>query len=138
MSKRLKSNLLKMRQELLKEIDEGIKTQRDVAGRDVGDFYDDVDIEKDRQMYHMLGEREREKIKGIDEAIKKIEDKIYGRCEECDEKIKKERLKILPFAKYCVSCQAEIEKRDRRLGQTGEETVVYKDVSINDIGISDE
>ena len=138
MSKRLKNSLLKIRDELLKEIGEGIKIQRDVTGRDVGDFYDDVDIEKDRQMYHMLGEREREKIKAIDEALEKIEDNIYGRCEECDEKIKKERLKILPFAKYCVNCQAEIEKRDRRLGQSGEETVVYKDVSINDIGISDE
>ena len=138
MSKRLKNSLLKMREELLKEIDEGIKIQRDVAGRDVGDFYDDVDIEKDRQMYHMLGEREREKIKGIDEAIKKIEDKIYGRCEECDEKINKERLKILPFAKYCVNCQAEIEKREKPLRQSVEDTVVYKDVSINDIGITDE
>lgn len=138
MSKRLKNNLLKMRQEILKEIDEGIKTQRDVSGRDVGDFYDDVDIEKDRQMYHMLGERERAKIKAIDQALEKIDDNIYGRCEECDEKIKKERLKILPFAKYCVNCQAEIEKKQRRLGQTGEDAVVYKDVSINDIGVTDE
>jgi DnaK suppressor protein len=138
MSKRLKNSLLKMREELLKEIDEGIKIQRDVAGRDVGDFYDDVDIEKDKQMYHMLGEREREKIKGIDAALNKIEDKIYGRCEECDEKINKERLKILPFTKYCVNCQAEIEKREKHLAQSGEDTVVYKDVSINDIGITDE
>jgi len=138
MSKRLKNSLLKMREELLKEIDEGIKIQRDVAGRDVGDFYDDVDIEKDRQMYHMLGEREREKIKAIDEALEKIDDNTYGRCEECDEKINKERLKILPFAKYCVTCKAEIEKRERHLGQSGEDIVVYKDVSINDIGVTDE
>jgi DnaK suppressor protein len=138
MSKRLKNSLLTMREELLKEIDEGRKIQRDVDGRDVGDFYDDVDIEKDRQMYHKLGEREREKIKGIDEAIIKIEDKIYGRCEECDEKINKERLKILPFTKYCVNCQAGVEKRDKHLGQNEEDTVVYKDVSIDDIGITDE
>jgi DnaK suppressor protein len=138
MSKKLKNGLLKIRDELLKEIGEGIKIQRDITGRDVGDFYDDVDIEKDRQMYHMLGEREREKIKAIDEALEKIEDNIYGRCEECDEKINKERLKILPFAKYCVNCQAEIEKRARHLGQSGEDIVVYKDVSINDIGILDE
>ena len=138
MSKRLKNSLLKIRDELLKEIGEGIKIQRDVAGRDVGDFYDDVDIEKDRQMYHMLNEREREKIKAIDEALEKIDDNTYGRCEECDEKINKERLKILPFTKYCVNCQAEIEKRERHLGQSGEDAVVYKDVSINDIGVTDE
>ena len=78
------------------------------------------------------------KIKGIDEALKKIDDKIYGRCEECDEKINKERLKILPFTKYCVNCQAVIEKRERHLGQSGEDAVVYKDVSINDIGVTDE
>lgn len=138
MSKRLKKNLLKMREELLKEIDAGIKSQRDVAERDVGDFYDDVDIEKDRQMYHMLGERERQKIRAIDEALKKIEDNEYGRCEECGEKINKNRLKVVPFARYCVNCQSEIERRQRRLGQNPDESVVYKDVSINDIGITDE
>ena len=127
-----------MKEELLKEIAEGLKVQRDVAGRDVGDFYDDVDIEKDRQMYHMLGERERKKIKAIDEALEKIEDKVYGRCEECDKKINKERLKILPLAKYCVNCQSEIEKREKHLEQNGEDIVVYKDVSINDISITDE
>ena len=138
MSKRLQTSLLKMREELLKEIDEGLKTQRDGIERDVGDFYDDVDVEKDRQMYHMLGEREREKIKAIDEALEKIGDNTYGRCEECDEKINKDRLKILPFARFCVNCQAETEKRQRRLGLNGDEVVVYKDVSINDIDATDE
>ncbi len=138
MSKRLQTSLLKMREELLKEIDEGLKTQRDGIERDVGDFYDDVDVEKDRQMYHMLGEREREKIKAIDEALEKIEDNTYGRCEECDERINKDRLKILPFARYCVNCQAETEQRQRRLGLNGDEVVVYKDVSINDIDATDE
>jgi len=76
MSKRLKNSLLKMREELLKEIDEGLKTQRDGIERDVGDFYDDVDVEKDRQMYHMLGERERKKIKAIDADLEKDTIKI--------------------------------------------------------------
>lgn len=127
-----------MREEILKEIGESIKSQREVRERDVGDFYDDVDIEKDRQMYHMLGERERQKIKAIDEALEKIEDNEYGICEECGEKINKDRLKILPFARYCVSCQSEIEKHQNRLGQNADESVVYKDVSINDIGVTDE
>ena len=43
-------------------------------------------------------------------ALKKIEDGSYGICEECEEEIPIKRLKAIPDARYCISCQAEIEK----------------------------
>lgn len=43
-------------------------------------------------------------------ALRKIEEGGYGTCEECEEDIPVKRLKAIPDARYCISCQAELEK----------------------------
>lgn len=47
----------------------------------------------------------------IDEALKRIEDKTYGKCQNCEKDIPVKRLKALPFAKFCLKCQTEQEKK---------------------------
>ena len=37
-------------------------------------------------------------------ALEKIEKNKYGKCEKCGKEIDLERLKIYPEARYCVSC----------------------------------
>lgn len=134
----VKKELLKLREDILQGIGENIKTERSVPEREVGDFYDDVDIEKDRQMMYTLGERERAKLNAIDSALEKIKDGSYGTCEECGSEINKKRLKILPFARYCVACQSEIEKRNQFASEEVEENLIYKDISVGDTESSDE
>ena len=129
----LKKNLLKMREELLKEISDSIKSERNPTERDVGDFYDDAESEKGKQMSYLLGERERSKLNAIDDALERIEDGEYGICEECGEKINPKRLKIIPFTRYCVKCQSEMEKHGVQPEDSIEDKLLYKDVSINDI-----
>ncbi len=46
----------------------------------------------------------------IDEAIKKIHEGTYGRCEGCRAPIPVARLRALPYAKYCIACQREREQ----------------------------
>ncbi len=134
----LKKNLLKMREDILKDIDHTIKAERSSPERDVGDFYDDVDIEKDRQMLHMLGERERSKLMAIDNALEKIEEGSYGVCEECGCDINKKRLKALPFARCCINCQEDLEKHGGSDEESLDEKVLYKDVSMTDLESSEE
>lgn len=50
-----------------------------------------------------------EKIANIRLALKKIETKKYGICERCQGSIPKERLKILPEARFCVACEREMK-----------------------------
>jgi len=134
----IRKNLLKLRETLLKDIGTNLKTERNPGDREVGDFYDDVDIEKDRQMVYTLGERERAKLNAINAALEKIEDCTYGECEECGEEINKKRLKIIPFAKYCINCQSEIEKRAVYTEEPAEDNLMYKDVSMSDMESGDE
>jgi DnaK suppressor protein len=48
----------------------------------------------------------------IDEAIRRLEDGVYGTCADCGEEIAEARLKALPFATLCVRCQEEQEEKE--------------------------
>ncbi len=43
-------------------------------------------------------------------ALRKIDEGTYGICEECEEEIPIGRLKAMPDARYCITCQMELEK----------------------------
>jgi DnaK suppressor protein len=53
-------------------------------------------------------------LKSVQAALNRIEDEIYGVCLRCEEPIAEKRLKAIPWASYCVSCQ-EIIDRERLL-----------------------
>ncbi len=48
----------------------------------------------------------------IDEAIKKLQKDEYGICETCGKKIRKQRLKALPYVMNCIECQKTKEKSE--------------------------
>lgn len=49
-------------------------------------------------------------LREIDEALKRIEDRSYGKCEDCGKKVPVARLKAKPHAKYCIECKRLQEK----------------------------
>lgn len=65
--------------------------------------------------------REEDKLKYLDEALARLDAGKYGICLGCRESIPLERLKVLPFASYCVECQ---EKRNRARHNWGEGTMI--------------
>ena len=63
----------------------------------------------------------------VDAALTKIEasEDEYGLCQECEEEIPFPRLKAMPYAEYCVDCQA---KHDRpKQGATRKTLTDYSD-----------
>ncbi len=67
----------------------------------------------DRDFALSLLSQEQDSLYEIDEALKRLEDGAYGNCEMSGKPIMKARLEALPFTRYTVECQAEIEKRGR-------------------------
>ena len=53
----------------------------------------------------------RRMLKEIDSALDRVEGGTYGECEGCGEAINPERLKAIPWARYCVPCQ-ELRSRN--------------------------
>lgn len=63
----------------------------------------------DREFSLELASNQQEFLYEIDEALKRIEEKTYGKCEMCGCKIPTKRLNALPFAKNCIKCQEKVE-----------------------------
>ena len=57
-----------------------------------------------------LIETEQATIQEIDEALDRIDNKSYGKCQKCGNRIPQARLKVKPHAKYCIECQRQEEK----------------------------
>jgi DnaK suppressor protein len=76
-----------------------------------------IDLSEDINLRHLGAHREN--LLKMDEALRKLEEGTYGICEDCGEPIAPERLKILPFAIYCIDCQErreQLEAMERKEG----------------------
>lgn len=62
----------------------------------------------------MLMEQERDKLRLLSDALRRISDKTYGICEICGETIPETRLNIIPYARYCMECKSKEEDKKRR------------------------
>ena len=71
---------------------------------------DRATAESDRSFTLRIRDRERRLIHKIQEAIKRMDDGVYGVCEECGEDIGVARLKARPVTTLCVSCKARQEE----------------------------
>ncbi len=124
---KFKDMLLKMREELLQEIAENVKMEKEHLQEAIADMYDLADDERERQLSILLCDRDREKLNQIDEALERIENGSYGICEECGCKISEKRLEVMPFARYCVPCKDKIEKSEKYL-RSQEEVFRYRGI----------
>jgi DnaK suppressor protein len=121
--KSIKDMLLKMREELVRGIARKSKETAVSGVSDIGDILDSVSEERTRELEMILTDREKQKLKQIDDALDRIEEKTYGLCEECGVKIPRARLKVVPFAKYCVECKEAIEREEKYTREEPEESV---------------
>jgi DnaK suppressor protein len=117
--KRSREALEAMRAQLLRTV------QQEIGGRDVEkdegmDTYDLASDARDREISHILTDRDREKLVAIDEALSRVDDGSYGICEDCGAEIAEGRLQALPFTRLCVSCQGDRE-RESKLNRRYEE-----------------
>lgn len=48
----------------------------------------------------------------VDEALARIREGTYGKCLNCGEPIRRVRLAVRPFARYCIKCQELLEREE--------------------------
>jgi len=123
--------LTKIKEDTLREISKSVRngTEAVAAIEPGGDIYDQASSERDRELGLLLGDREREKVHNIDEALLRIDDGDYGICEECDEEIPLGRLKAMPFTRHCVKCKSDLEKMQAQTKRVEEERA-YREIPI--------
>ena len=107
---KMKALLLSQRQELLQQAGQEVTVDTE------GDETDEIQGHMLMDIANQLGSRNAVKLNQIQVALKRIEDKTYGLCQDCEESIPEKRLLANPYAQLCVSCAEDREAEEKRKG----------------------
>lgn len=102
--------LLKMRREVLQEVQSASAASRELGQDGVPDIGDMSYNTTSRELLLNLNETQIRKIRDIDAALERLEEGEYGICAACEEEIPARRMEVRPFSRYCVDCKAEVEQ----------------------------
>ncbi len=106
-----KEHLLKQREELLSDIALLKETLRGEVDVDLEEGDPDV-IEREKSAALLAALEAR--LASVEDALRAMERGTYGICERCGKPIPPERLEVKPEATLCVTCQAEVERLQKR------------------------
>lgn len=122
------NRLVELREQLLRQVDGLAKeSAQELAGYSLH-MADSGTDNFDRDFALSLLSSDQDAIYEIEEALKRIEKKTYGVCELTGKAIPKARLEAIPWTRFTVEAQAQLERegalRQRRLGALGSVDVV--------------
>ena len=107
-----KQKLLNWKEDILRESRETlVHLQSETENHP--DLADRATSETDRALELRTRDRQRKLISKIDDAIRRIEDKSYGYCEDTGEPIGVARLEARPIATLSLEAQERHERRER-------------------------
>jgi len=100
-------------------LDEAEKTVSDMTtGKEnFPDPNDRATLESDRNFELRIRDRERKLIVKIQEAIKRLDDGVFGICNDCGCPISEKRLIARPVTTQCIDCKTKQEKIERLKGE---------------------
>jgi DnaK suppressor protein len=59
----------------------------------------------EQDLYAQTADLRSQTLREVESALKRVSVGSYGVCESCGEEISPARLKAIPWARYCVTCQ---------------------------------
>jgi RNA polymerase-binding transcription factor DksA len=124
--------LLELRDQLLRQMNGLAKeSAQEMAGYSLH-MADSGTDNFDRDFALSLLSSDQDAIYEIEEALKRIEKNTYGICELTNKPIPRARLEAIPWTRFTVTAQAQLEKdgalRQRRLGALG---------SVDSVGVTE-
>ena len=112
----LKNRLEEVRREILGGVDTTKRQSNDMGDDGTQDIGDLAAATYTQQVMMELGERERGRLREVEDAFARFEAGTYGICEESDEPIPYTRLEAIPYTRFTVAAQSELEQRKRSGG----------------------
>jgi RNA polymerase-binding transcription factor DksA len=97
-----KEQLLALKQELSERV---TKIHNDLHSRKTsGKFSEQVTEGQNNDVLLNLQNEAEQELALIENALKKVANNVYGKCEKCHEDICTERLDAIPFTPLCKEC----------------------------------
>ena len=102
--------------ELLEEAEKTVSDMT-IGKENFPDPNDRASLESDRNFELRIRDRERRLLSKIQEAIKRIDDGVFGICEDCGGQISEKRLMARPVTTLCIECKSKQEKLEKQKGE---------------------
>jgi DnaK suppressor protein len=101
-------DVLSQKRDVLLEIVQR-KKEEEIQDIGVGDEADIATHSVEKEMLFELTDSEKQTLDMVEAALRKMDKGVFGICESCQRGIPRMRLQLMPWARYCVSCQSEAE-----------------------------
>ena len=106
----LRQRLQNQRDEILNMYKQDLRAGQESADDGTEDIVDRANNAYNRELMFSLSDNERATLLQIENALRRMEEGIYGKCSNCGQNIALPRLEALPWARFCVDCQELAEK----------------------------
>ena len=97
-------------EKLIKSINRSRHAANEIQFENTEDEGDLATISHNKELLYNLHESDFQRLKSIQEALKRMDRGEYGECIRCGEDINEKRLMAVPWATLCINCQEEAEK----------------------------
>jgi DnaK suppressor protein len=93
------------------ELLSGSSDRDEIRIENAAEEFDRLQQQLNREVAIRNLDRETKLLKEVQAALARTEDGSFGECLRCEEMIPEKRLKAVPWAAYCVSCQEIIDRQ---------------------------
>lgn len=107
------AKLKSIRAELVETRDDILRTVRKqtIGEVDNGDSVDQASQSIEKELMFELSDNERTTLDMVEAAIRKIDNGTYGLCEATQKPITRARLEAIPYARYSIAYQNQLEQK---------------------------
>ena len=103
--------------ELLEEAGKTVSEMTNSIKENYPDPNDRASLEADRNFELRIRDRERKLILKMQEALKRLDDGVFGICDVCGGPISEKRLMARPVTTSCIDCKMKQEKMEKLKGE---------------------
>jgi RNA polymerase-binding transcription factor len=106
----LRERLQNQRDEILNMYKQDLRAGQESADDGTEDIVDRANNAYNRELMFSLSDTERATLLQIENALRRMDEGIYGKCSNCGQSINILRLEAVPWARFCIDCQELAEK----------------------------
>ena len=103
--KSIRAELVAMRDDILRTV-----RKQSIYDVDNGDSVDQASQSIEKELMFELSDNERTTLDMVEAAIRKIDNGTYGLCEATQKAITRARLEAIPYARYSIAYQNQLEQ----------------------------
>ena len=130
--KKLRETLIRRRDAMKRALKGDLSLLQELHQQKTGDFLDAAADSVQDELNSQLVEVESRELNAIEEALLRISDGRYGKCEACNKSIPMTRLRAIPYATDCIDCR-RLQEQQRKGGSTVKWNRIYDNVEADPV-----